>query len=163
MKLDYSQQFDADPDTVLKMFCDPAYHQKLQQALGSINVRQKAHSDDGNEFSITLAYEVKSEVPLPGFAKKILGETTEVEQTETWNRAQRTGSVAVRMKNLPGGLNCRTALEEKGGGTRKTFDWDISVKVPLVGGKIEKLIVDDVRSKDAQESAAASRLLADYS
>ncbi len=162
MKFSYSQQLDADLDTVMKMYTDPAYHEQLQSALGSMNVTQLDHSDDGDDFEITLGYSVKSEVPLPGFAKKILGETTDVEQTESWNRSSGRGRVAVRMKSLPGSLRCETSLEADGDSCRKVFDWTVEVKVPLVGGKIEKLIADDIARKDPIEAKAANALLDSY-
>jgi hypothetical protein len=162
MKFSYKQTFPKGADAVLKMFCDPGYHEKLQKALGAMNCRQLEHNDDGTRFRIKLAYDVKSNVPLPGFAKKILGETSSVIQEETWDRSKKAGEVVVQVKSLPGTLRATLALAESGGTTTKTFNWDVSVKIPLVGGKIEQLIADDIKTKIEPEQNAGRKLLADY-
>ncbi|PPE71962.1 hypothetical protein C3942_20695 [Solimonas fluminis] len=162
MQFSYKQTFPKDAATVLKMFCDPAYHKALQEALGATGYRQVEHSDDGTRFMIKISYEVKSSAPLPGFAKKVLGETTAVTQTERWDRSTRKGEVIVEPKGLPGKIRCATSLAESGGSATKTFDWDVSVKIPLVGGKLEELVVSDIKGKDPVDAAASRKLLEKY-
>jgi len=162
MQFSYKQTFPKDAATVLKMFCDPAYHKALQEALGATGYRQVEHSDDGTRFMIKISYEVKSSAPLPGFAKKVLGETTAVTQTERWDRSTRKGEVIVEPKGLPGKIRCATSLAESGGSAIKTFDWDVSVKIPLVGGKLEELVVSDIKGKDPVDAAASRKLLEKY-
>ncbi len=163
MKFSYSQQFHKGKDTVLSMLCDPAYHKGLQDALGSWDFKQLELDDDGNQFRIKYSYVVKSEVPLPGFAKKVLGENTHATQTETWNRATGRGTVDVEPRGLPGKIHCDLVIEDDGeGGATKTFNWDINVKLPLVGGKLEKLIADDIQGKDGIDADASNDLLKNY-
>ncbi|MGH8528888.1 MAG: DUF2505 domain-containing protein [Nevskiales bacterium] len=162
MKFSYTQSFPKNAQTVLKMFCDPAYHEKLQQALGATNYKQLEHSDDGTRFRIKCSYLVKSEVPLPGFAKKILGETSSVVQTESWDRAAGKGEVLIEVRALPGSLRAATAIADAGGGSTKTFNWDVSVKIPLLGGKLEDLIANDIKGKVKPEETAAKKLLQSY-
>ncbi|TXH05756.1 MAG: DUF2505 domain-containing protein [Nevskiaceae bacterium] len=162
MKFSYTQTFAKNADTVLKMFCDPAYHEKLQRALGALDYRQLEHSDDGKRFRIKCTYTVKSDVPLPGFAKKILGETSTVVQTETWDRTARKGEVIIEVKALPGSLRAQTAIADSAGGSTKTFNWEVTVKIPLIGGKLEDLIAGDIRSKIEPEQNAGRDLLKNY-
>jgi hypothetical protein len=162
MQFSYKQTFPKDAASVLKMYCDPAYHKALQEALGAKNFRQLDHSDDGTRFMIKISYEVASSAPLPAFAKKILGETTAVTQTERWDRGTKKGEVIVEPKGLPGKIRAATSLSEAGGSTTKTFDWDVSVKIPLVGGKLEDLISGDIKGKDAVDAAATRKLLEKY-
>jgi hypothetical protein len=162
MQFSYKQTFPKDAATVLKMFCDPAYHKALQEALGATHFRQVDHSDDGTRFMIKVSYEVKSSAPLPGFAKKVLGETTSVTQTERWDRSTKKGEVIVEPKGLPGKIRCATSLSEAGGSSTKTFDWEVTVKIPLVGGKLEELVVSDIKGKDPVDAAASKKLLEKY-
>ena len=162
MKFSYKQTFPKDAGTVLKMFCDPAYHEKLQKALGAMDYKQLEHKDDGTRFRIKMAYNVKSNVPLPGFAKKVLGETSSVVQEESWDRSNKKGEVSVQVKNLPGTLRSANTLADANGTTTKTFNWDVSVKIPLIGGKIEQLIVDDIKTKVEPEQSAGRKLLGEY-
>ncbi|MGH8505525.1 MAG: DUF2505 domain-containing protein [Stenotrophobium sp.] len=162
MKFSYKQTFPAKADAVLGMFCNPAYHEKLQKALGAIDYKQLEHSDDGTRFRIKCAYQIKSDVPLPGFAKKILGETSSVTQEERWDRGSKTGEVIVQVKGLPATTRCATSLKDAGTGCSKNFDWDVSVKIPLVGGKIEQLIVGDIKKKNPIDEAATRKLLKEF-
>lgn len=162
MQFSYKQTFPKDAEAVLRMFCDPAYHRDLQAALGATGYRQLELTDDGTRFHIKMSYEVKSDAPLPGFAKKILGETTTVTQTERWDRSTRKGEVIVEPRGLPGKIRCNTALTEAAGMATKTFDWEVTVKIPLVGGKLEDLVSGDIRRKDPIDAAASRKLLEKY-
>ena len=162
MKFSYKQSFPAKADAVLAMFCNPGYHEKLQTALGASDYKQLEHSDDGTRFRIKCSYQVKSDVPLPGFAKKILGETSSVTQEERWDRASKTGEVNIQVKGLPATTRCTTALKDAGAGCAKNFDWEVNVKIPLIGGKIEQLIVDDIKKKNPVDEAASKKLLKDF-
>lgn len=163
MKFSYSQKFHKDKDTVLNMLCDPEYHQGLQDALGSWDFKEIELDDDGTKFRIKYSYYVKSDIPMPGFAKKVLGENTFATQTETWDRSTGKGTVDVEPRGLPGRIHCDLIIEDNGDGTAtKRFDWDINVKIPLVGGKLEKLIADDIQGKDGKDADASNELLKNY-
>jgi hypothetical protein len=162
MKHSYSQMMNCDVESALKMFCNPAYHPKIQAAMGALDVKQLAHSDDGTQFSIRIGYNAKSSVPLPGPAKKILGETTPTVQVESWNRKTRTGEIKLEVKALPGSIQCRTSLKDEGGKCRKTFEWEVKVKIPLIGGMLENLIIDEIKRKDPIERAAYDKLLPEF-
>ncbi len=162
MKFSYTQKYSKDKNSMLTMLCDPAYHKGLQDALGSWDFKQLELEDDGTQFRIKYSYTLKSDVPLPGFAKKVLGENTHAVQTETWNRASGKGTVDVQPKGLPGTVHCDLTIAEDGSGCTKKFDWDVNIKIPLVGGKLEKLIVDDIKSKDPKDAAISAKLLEGY-
>ena len=162
MRFSYTQQFNKDKETTLKMLCDPNYHEKLQEALGSWNYNQIELEDDGTVFRIKYSYTLKSDAPLPGFAKKVLGENTDATQIETWDRSTGKGTVEVQPKGLPGSLMCNLVLEDNASGCTKTFNWDVSIKIPLVGGKLEKLISEDIQGKNQTDADASNVLLENY-
>lgn len=161
MKVSYTITIPKGKDAVMKMFCDPAYHAELQKALGAVDFQQLEHVDDGKKFRIKMGYNVPA-AGLPGFAKKILGEMSSVVQEESWDRTTGKGEVSIQVKNLPGSMKSVNALTESGGTTTKTFNWDVTVKIPLVGGKLEELIVNDIKSKVAPEQATGRRLVEKY-
>ena len=161
MNLNYKLQFIKPKETVLELFCDPSYYAHHQAALGSIDYEQLEHQDDGTHFHIKCRYRVKSEAPLPGFAKKVLGETSEVTHEERWDRATGHGKLTIHVAGMPGTMTCDLALADGPKGCTKTFDWEVKVKIPLVGGKIEGLIAEDIKRKSAPDEAAVNKLLAD--
>ena len=161
MKVAYTITIPKDKDAVMKMFCDPAYHAELQKALGAVDFQQLEHVDDGRKFRIKMGYNVPA-AGLPGFAKKILGEKSAVVQEESWDRTTGKGEVTIQVKNLPGSIRSATVLTESGGTSTKTFNWEVTVKIPLVGGKLEELIVNDIKAKVEPEQATARRAIARY-
>ena len=162
MKFSYTQKYSKDKDTMLTMLCDPAYHKGLQDGLGSWDFKQIELDDNGTKFKIKYSYTLKSDVPLPGFAKKVLGENTDATQTETWDRSTGRGTVDVQPKGLPGTVHCDLTIEADGDGCKKVFNWDVKIKIPLVGGKLEKLIAEDITAKDPKDAAISAKLLKGY-
>lgn len=76
---------------------------------------------------------------VPSFAKKIVGESTTIVQTETWTSADR-GDIHVSIPGKPGEMRGTATLVETGGVTTETVDLEITVKIPLIAGKIEELL-----------------------
>jgi len=50
-------------------------------------------------------------------------------------------------------------MTEVKGGTRLEMDWEIEAKIPLLGGKIEKLAADEVRSRMPKDAALSNELV----
>lgn len=83
--------------------------------------------------------QVQAAEGIPGFAKKFVGAEINIVQEEDWPSSQ-GAALTVTIPGKPGEMKGAIALREVAGGVTETVDVDISVAVPLVGGKIEKLI-----------------------
>ena len=58
------------------------------------------------------------------------------------------------------GLGARGGADDRReGGTRLEMDWEIEAKIPLLGGKIEKLAADEVRARMAKDAALSNELV----
>ena len=53
-------------------------------------------------------------------------------------------------------------LVDDGDGCSNELSWNISCSIPLVGGKVEKLIAQDIQSKAASDLAQTRAMLANY-
>jgi uncharacterized protein YndB with AHSA1/START domain len=74
----------------------------------------------------------------------VTGTTTTVHQSEDW----RDGEVADFTTDTPGkpvGITGIRRLVADGDGTRDTFEGEAKAKVPLIGGKIERLIAERLK------------------
>jgi hypothetical protein len=162
MQFSYQQSFNKNADQLLKMFCDPNYHQQLQKKLGAMDLKVLEQSDDGTRFRIRMQYVIKADTPLPGFAKKVLGDTSTVTQEERWDRSSKRGEVQIEVKGVPAKISAKTALTDTTGGCTKKFDWEVNVKIPLLGGKIEELVAGDIQRKNPIDAAATRALLESY-
>ncbi len=157
MKLNYSLSFNKDKNTVLEAFCNPAFFEQHQALMGSQDFELLSHDDDGTRCTTKFRYEADSDVPA--FAKKILGETATVVHTETWDRSSGKGEIDIDVATMPGSMRCSASLHDEGDGCRKDFDWEIKVKVPLLGGKIEKVVGEDIQGKKGPDRDAVNKIL----
>lgn len=162
MKFSDEHRFDKPAEAVIRMFTDRDYFVRKYEELGFSNVEVLDHSQDGDDFSITCRYEAPSDAPIPGFAKKFMGETNVVTQTDEWNAASMTGRLTAEIEGLPAKVGAAMRLTDDGDGSVNTLDWTISCGIPLVGGKIEKLVAEDIRSKSSTDQAKTAEILEDY-
>ena len=108
---------------------------------GSRVVRLDPRPDGG----VTVA--VSRELPSggPGMLDRFLPKDGRVVQTDDWDPpagGARTGRWKVEIPGAPASLGGTMRLEPVAGGSRYTIEGDVSVRVPLIGGKAERLISD---------------------
>ena len=99
---------------------------------------------------------------MPDFAKKFLGEYNDRHPAPTpgTSRPAPAGST-VELKGVPLKISADMKVSGSGNAT-VTFNWLVSCSIPLLGGKLEKLIADDIRAKSAADMVLSNQLLADY-
>lgn len=76
---------------------------------------------------------------LPAFARPVVGAGLVIHQEEHWTSSDRA-AMSVRSRGRPGHIEGTITLTPAEGGTLQTTDAEITVKVPLVGGRVETLM-----------------------
>ena len=127
-------------DEVHEMLADPAFREKVcdYQRVLRRTVTIDRDGSGGMEVRIDQVQETKG---VPGFAKKVVGDETNIVQTESWSTKER-GDVLVTIPGKPGEMKGTASLAEDAGGTTETVALDVKVSIPIVGGKLEGLIAD---------------------
>lgn len=132
-KLTKQLTYDASAEAVSAMLDDRAFREAVLErqrvARGSVDI-------DGDDVTIE---QVRSADDLPSFARKLVGDEIVVVQKETWTSAT-TADVMLSIPGKPGEAVGSLTLTESGGTTTEAIDLVLSVRIPLVGGKIESLI-----------------------
>lgn len=132
--------YDARLGEVSTMLSDPAFRESVADAQGAVR-RSVSVGGTPREVLIQL---VQSPVGVPAFAKRVVPGDIIVTYREVWS----SDSVAVVETSLPGGIATirgNTTLSENGGKTTQLIRLRISVKVPLLAARLEKLIEDMMR------------------
>ena len=111
---------------------------------------------DGDGMSVSVD-QVQPAAGIPSFAKKIVGDEIEILQREEWSSAT-DATLEVSIPHKPGHLKGTVTLRENGTGTLETVDAEIKVHIPMLGGKLEKLISDLLSSALRSEREHAIRL-----
>lgn len=131
------------PD-VFSALVDETYLKDRLKALGGRDADLVSFSDEGGTVSYQLKQGVAAE-HLPSVARNLLGGDLVIQRVESWTEAGRTGTVEVTITGVPGRLDGTfTLAEHAGGGSELTLAGQVKVSIPLVGGKLEKMICEQV-------------------
>lgn len=149
-------------DVVLKMLTDKAYFLNKYNNVGATHVEVLEFFQSDDKFSITTSRQVAVEAPVPGFAKKLVPEHITIVQTDTWDLKSRTGTLDIQFKGIPVTIKCNMSLQDQGSECVQSLHFTLKVSVPLIGGKLEHLLADDLRRKFAADTAEARKLLSHY-
>jgi C-terminal processing protease CtpA/Prc len=127
--------YDAPADAVAAMLDDVAFREAVLErqrvVRGSVDI-------DGD---VARIEQVRSADDIPAFARKFVGDEIVIVQTETWTSAH-GADVELAIPGKPGEAVGTLTLVEDGGTTTETVELAVSVRIPLVGGRIEAMIAD---------------------
>lgn len=157
MKFRQEMHYDASPTAVRAMLGDPAFREEVCEEQGSLR-HDVTVDGDGEQMTVRIDL-VQPTQGVPSVAKKFVGDETEVVQEETWHDAT-SADLKVTIPGKPGSLTGGIRLEEEGAGTRQVVEGDLKVSVPLVAGKLEKIIAELLSSAIRAEERTGKRWLA---
>jgi len=159
VKLHIDNVFPADPNTVWDTFNDPAFEARLEEQSG-IQYKMLSESVENGIEVRKLQCIAKKE--LPKMLAKTLG-ADRLSYTQV-NRLDRKKNrlewevipMALADKVVAKGL---TTIVVKDGKSYRTVDGEITVKIPLVGGAIEKAIVSEVETSYVKAAEVALKIM----
>ena len=104
------------------------------------------------------------EAYVPKFAQKIIGETAQITQTEKWTRngEELSCEIEILTKGAPGGTRGTMSVRPAGKGSSWSSDYDIKVSIPLLGGKLEKTMYEELGKGFLEEKTFNDKWLADH-
>lgn len=159
------QNYDAPAADVYDKFADRAFVDGRLQAAGGIDPEITELAVDGEGADRTIKVVTTQAIPasaLPSMVSSMLPGDPLIIRTENW-RADGDGYVAdfdVVIKNAPATLKGTMTLAQAGAGSTLTIDGQASVPIPLFGGKIEGVIVEQVSKLLNAEEAYTRTALA---
>lgn len=141
-------EFDADADTVRGVLLDADYLAARLAELGGKDAALVTHDVDGARATIVLRQGVPVEF-LPSVVRRFTGEDLVLDRTERWRPREAGGWVAdleVAVRGLPGSITGVQELTDAGtdGASALATRGSTSVPVPMVGGRIEATVAEQV-------------------
>lgn len=136
-RLVHDMVYDAPIEQVAAMLADPAFREAVCEAQGATDHAVEI-TRQGEGMSVVID-QWRPTDDVPGFAKKIVGDRSNIVQREEW-RDGHGGTVEVTIPGKPGEMTGTTTLRESDGRTTETIELEIKVKVPMIAGKLEDLI-----------------------
>ncbi len=162
MRFQHTTTYDAPAAEVFAMLTDRAWREKVGVAQGVVS-SEVTITPEGPEGSgrRVVVDQVQNTAGLPAIAKKIAGETTRAVVTEVWTSPTR-GTIEIVAPGKPTRAVGTVSLEEAGSTTRHVTDLEVTVKVPVLGGRLEKLMADNIdHGMEIEEAVGAAWLEGD--
>jgi hypothetical protein len=139
MKFEHTLRYDASPAEVFAMLGDAVFRERVCEAQ---HVSEATVEIDGVNDTMTVSIDQRRPADgIPSFAKKFVGDTIHIAQREEWSSA--TDAVLdVTIPGKPGHMKGAITLRPDGDGTIETVSGELKVHIPIVGGKIEGLVIE---------------------
>lgn len=138
----------ADVDTVFAMVTDPAFKAAVCEATRPLSHDVALTRGAGGAVEVTVSRTMPATVP--DFAKRFVGDSVVIVQTESWHARDGDGSrradLSVVVTGQPARMTGTMALEPRGSGTRQLITGTVTVSMPFIGALMEPALADGVRS-----------------
>lgn len=156
MKLRHELAYDAPPADVRAMLTDPLFWDRVGEATGAISSTATVGTE--GETTRVIIDQEQEVVGVPSFAKKFVGDSTRAITTQVWQGD--TATFDVETPGKPTSISGTASLTANGSGSVLVYDLDVKASVPLVGGKLEKLVVELTTAGFEKEQAVGAAWLA---
>ncbi|QYJ02430.1 DUF2505 domain-containing protein [Nocardioides panacisoli] len=155
-RLVHEMVYDAPAEKVAAMLADPAFRESVCETQGATEHAVQV-TPAGEGMSVTIDQWLPTE-GVPSFAKKIVGDSTNVVQREEWSGPLH-GDIEVTIPGKPGTMVGTATLRESDGVTTETVELEIKVKIPVIAGKLEELVAKLLGSALRAEERAGKKYL----
>ncbi len=132
-------RYAAAPADVAAMLADPAFRERVCEAQDTLSHDVKI-SPNGSGMTVVVD-QTRTPEGIPSFATKFVGDKIQILQKESWSDST-SAELDVTIPGKPGHVKGTVTLAPDGEGTIERVEAEVKVSIPLVGGKLEKLIAD---------------------
>jgi hypothetical protein len=156
-----THEFTGSTEAFWKVFFDEAYNTELYQRLKVKERKMLERRED--EQTIYFSVKIMPERDLPSVIKKILHGDLGYVESSTYYKGKHYLDVNVEPTLLREKTKFKAVytLSDLGSGKlRRTFEGDVDVSIPLVGGKVERTIIDDMTRSYGVAAEVTSEWLA---
>jgi hypothetical protein len=160
VKFDASQPFDAPADRVMAIYADPGTYEQLGQ-LGKLSAPELvSHSEDGTLVRLALRYRYIGDLP-GGAGRFVKADKISWVQDSRFDLDAGTEAIEIKPDNYADRFSASAdaTLRAQGKGCTRQVKGEVRIRLPLVGGKVERAIVEGLVEHLDQEAKAIADLL----
>lgn len=129
-------------DEFKRLAADISLHEAVCKRIPGDNLEILESQKTGDIYILKRAYNL--DVNIPDIAKKFLKDAFRLKRTDVSNLAQLTSEVSLD-PNLPLEAQCQRTVTGDESHIRFQLQWTVKVKVPLIGGILEKRAEVEIR------------------
>lgn len=151
--------YPATPDEVLALYTDPAALERKFTAIGARSFTLTSRAVSAS--AAALAWHRTMSAEVPGVAAKVIPSEQTLDELHAWERRDDgwRGEVEVKISGTPVRMAGEILLTAAEGGCHQEVRLEITVKVPLIGGRIAGMVAQSVEASIAAEMAWNAREL----
>jgi hypothetical protein len=159
--IDYRCTYPTDVGRTFATLADPVYLRARLAEVGGPDAELLEHTRDGDEVRYRLRFALPRAV-LPALVQSLVGDQLLIERTESLrpDGDGYRGDVDVAVPGAPVRASGGMALRPAATGSEFTVHTDVVVRVPLIGGRIEESVAENVRQLLKLESEFTRKWLA---
>ncbi|GGM69597.1 hypothetical protein GCM10012275_45060 [Longimycelium tulufanense] len=134
---------------------DEAYLRARLDELGGLDAELVVVEPSGDGGGKAVLRQGVPSDKLPSFVQAVVGGDLVIERTEVWQPTAdgATATVHATVPRTPAVIDGTVVLTDHGEGCRARIRITATVKVPFVGGKVEAVVIDQVRTLLVAEHA----------
>lgn len=162
-QIDYRSTSTHSADDLYAAMVDPEFLKARLTQLGGPGAALVEHATDAEGARYTIRHGLESK-DLPSVVRGLLPNPLVIERTENWKRHESGGyggETSVTIRSTPasamGGMRLRDLAE---GGSEFLVRANVTVNVPLFGGRVEEVVGEQVKNLLAAESRFTAEWLA---
>lgn len=159
-RFEHRAGFSVPAATVYATLVDRTFLDERLRAIGGKGATVVEHTAAGDGVTFRLRQGMDAQ-KLPGAVRAIVNGDLIVDREERW-QADGTGTAKVTIAGVPGEIRSQTRLADRAGGSEQVVTAEVKVSIPLVGGKIEGMIAQQVGKLLAAEAEFAGKWLAGH-
>jgi hypothetical protein len=150
------QYFDADPATVVEAYANPAVYNSLSSLTKVDTPQVVSHLDEGSIVTLEVRYRLVADLPRAVTAVLDPSKITWVQRSRTVRSTGVTTATFVpdHYADKLSASATASVSAHPSGGTRRRVEGEVKVRVPLVGGQVERGIVSGLKEHLAEEATA---------
>lgn len=160
-RIEHRAEFAQSLPEVFRALSDQDALQARLDAIGGRDARISTYVHEGDQWRFLLQQGVGAD-KLPSFVRTLHGGDIVVAREQTWTREadNYTGTVKATVSGMPGEIRARTELFRESGKTMLHTDGEVTVNIPLLGGRIEGFVAEEITKLLQSEAEFTARWLA---
>ncbi|MEJ5914155.1 DUF2505 domain-containing protein [Pseudokineococcus sp. 1T1Z-3] len=165
MRVHAEVRYPASADAVAAMLADTAFVDARDAATHALEHSSSVEGSADGAFVVRSSRAMPTD-GAPAVARRFVGDTLVLEQTDVWSEpaadGSRTGTMTIEVPGAPVALRASLRLDaQPDGSSVETMEGDLKASVPLVGGALEKAAEPLVRSAIRSEERVGRQWLAE--
>lgn len=157
-RFEHRASFPAPVATVYLVLVDQAFLTARLRDIGGKGAALLDHTTTSDDAAYKLRQGVDAS-KLPSAVRSITGGDLVVEREERWRGHESRGRATIT--GVPAQITSHGRLTDRGATTELVLSAEVKVSIPLIGGKIEKVVAEQVTKLLAAESEYAEKWLAE--